>query len=927
MAQTTSIVQNDALIYQRDGEECSLVVGTPAWYAWLETVTVFTFSSAYGTFTAHKEQAGNRRGGRYWKAYRRRNGKLHRAYLGKSEELTLGRLNAIAAALAGESLTGKASGAQEPSLQARPASPMSADSAQSPTATPASATGSTYASGAMTSNLPAQLPPLLGREQDVARACGLLGQTGVRLLTFVGPGGVGKTRLALQVAAEMPHTFPGGVYLVSLAPINDPALVVPTIAQTLGLREVGSKSLLDRLKEYLHEKHLLLVLDNFEQVVTAAPLLAELLEEYPLLKLLVTSREALRLSYERLLPVTPLALPDLNHLPALEALSHYAAVTLFIQRVRAVKPDFQLTAVNARTVVEICVRLDGLPLAIELAAARIRLLSPQQLLTRLGRRLQVLTGGARDLPGRQQTLRDTIRWSYDLLNHEEKRLFRLLAVFVGGCTLEAAESVCQGIYRASAETVVNVLDAVISLLDKHLLQQREQEDREPRLFMLETIREYGVECLQVSGEMDAIRRAHAGYYLALAEEAEPRLFGEEQIAWFDRLEQEHENLRAALQWFMEREEPESALCMSGALVRFWSVRGYVSEGRKWLEGALAIGEHVEASIRAKALNGAGWLAFMRSDYERAEESCGAALNLFRELSNTRGAALSLHRLGQVASKRDNHARARALLEESLALYRRVNDKGGLAYSLMVLAGMLDSQVEAAQARALLEESLALFREARNKEGLAWSLWALGRVILSQGNLAMARSPLEEGLALFEELNLKEGTAQMLGLLGQASLQQGDSTMALLLINESLALARELGNRLYIGYALILLARVAATQGDISSARSYYEESLALFRELDDGQSIVLCLEELASLDAAREHTKAVQPTITYPAGLTAREVDVLRLVARGLTDAQVAGQLVLSPRTVNAHLRSIYSKLNVTSRTAATRYAVEHHFV
>src|SRR5215469_7256577 len=262
MAQTTPIVRNDALIYQRDGEESSLVVETPAWYAWLETVTIFAFSSARGTFTARKEQAGNRRGGWYWKAYRRRNGKLHRAYLGKSEELTLERLNMVAAALSGESLIGKASGAQEPPFQARPASSMSARNAQPSTTAPPSAAGSTYASGAMASNLPAQLPTLLGREQDVVAACGLLAQTGVRLLTLVGPGGVGKTRLALQVAAEMLHTFPGGVYFISLAPISDPALVVPTIAQTLGLREVGSRSLLDRLKEYLHEKHLLLVLDN-----------------------------------------------------------------------------------------------------------------------------------------------------------------------------------------------------------------------------------------------------------------------------------------------------------------------------------------------------------------------------------------------------------------------------------------------------------------------------------------------------------------------------------------------------------------------------------------------------------------------------------------------------------------------------------------
>jgi len=520
MARTTPIVQVDVLIYQRDGEECSLAVGTPAWYAWLETVTTFAFSSSYGTFTARKEQAGNRRGGWYWKAYHKRNGKLHRAYLGKSEELTLEHLNAIAAALSGESLAGKTSGAQEPTLQGHPASPVSADTSQQLAAIPVDADGSTYASGGVKSNLQAQLPPLLGRERDVAHASGLLGQTGVRLLTFVGPGGVGKTRLALQVAAEMLPTFPDGVYFVSLAPISDTALVVPTIAQTLGLREAGSRSLLDRLNEYLCAKHLLLVLDNFEQVITAAPLLAELLAEFPSLKVLVTSREALRLSYEQLLPVTPLALPDLSHLPPLEALSWYAAVALFIQRVQSVKPDFQLSAVNARAVVEICVRL--------------------------GWRLQVLTGGARDLPARQQTLRDTIRWSYDLLNREEQRLFRLLAVFVGGCTLEAAEAVCLGTYHSSAETVVNVLDAVISLLDKHLLQQREQEDEEPCLFMLETIREYGLEGLQVSGEMDAIRRAHASYYLALAEEAEPRLFGEEQIAEFDRLEREHENLRAAL---------------------------------------------------------------------------------------------------------------------------------------------------------------------------------------------------------------------------------------------------------------------------------------------------------------------------------------------------------------------------------------------
>ncbi len=374
------------------------------------------------------------------------------------------------------------------------------------------------------SNLPAQLTPLIGRVQEVETACALLQRSDVRLLTLTGPGGVGKTRLGLQVVTDLLDVFADGVFFVPLVSLNNPDLVIPTIAQTLGLGEAGDRPLTEHLKAYLQDKHLLLLLDNFEQVVVAAPLLTELLESCPGLKALVTSREVLRVRGEHEFPVLPLALPDLSHLPGIEALSQYAAVALFLQRALAIKPDFQMTNTNARAIAEICARLDGLPLAIELAAARVKLLPPQKLLARLESRLQLLTRGARDMPERQQTLRNTIKWSYDLLDAEEQQLFRRLSVFVSGCTLEAAESVC----NVADGLPLNVLDGVTSLIDKSLLQQVEHPGDELRLIMLGTIREYGLECLAASGEEETTRSAHAEYYLALAEEAAPQIGGSGQ---------------------------------------------------------------------------------------------------------------------------------------------------------------------------------------------------------------------------------------------------------------------------------------------------------------------------------------------------------------------------------------------------------------
>jgi predicted ATPase/DNA-binding SARP family transcriptional activator len=463
-------------------------------------------------------------------------------------------------------------------------------------------------------NLPAQATPLIGREVEQEAVRRLLGREAVRLVTLTGPGGTGKTRLGLQVAAELLDQFADGVFFVDLAAIRDPALVLPTIAQSLGVREVEGRNLGERLKEYLREKQLLLLLDNFEQVVVAAPLVAELMAEAPGLKLLVTSRAILRLRGEHDFPVPPLALPDRRRLPDRELLSQYAAVALFMQRAVAARPEFAVTNENAPAVVEICHRLDGLPLAIELAAARIRLFSPEGLLTRLGQRLSVLVGGARDLSERQQTLRGAIGWSYDLLDEGEQRLFRRLSVFVGGCTLEAVEAVC----RAEGEIPIDLLLAIGSLMEQSLLwQQAPGEDKstgEPRFGMLETIREFGRERLAASGEEDLIRRQHALFFLSLAEQQNPHDTG------WERLDRDYDNLRAALEWCGEQEDGTLALRLAGAMTNPWLGRGRLTEGRQQLSRVLSREDTQEPTAeRARALNLAGMLAGASGDYLREQQ--------------------------------------------------------------------------------------------------------------------------------------------------------------------------------------------------------------------------------------------------------------------------------------------------------------------
>jgi predicted ATPase len=647
-------------------------------------------------------------------------------------------------------------------------------------------------------NLPTQPTVLIGRDKEVAAVEHLLRREAVRLVTLTGPGGIGKTRLALQVAAELSDRFANGAFFVNLAPLSDPELVIPATAQALEIQEIRGQPLFDLLKASLREKHLLLLLDNFEQVVSAAVQVADLLATCPKLKMVVTSRMALRVKAEHEFTVPPLALPDPKHLPELGALSQYEAVALFIARAQAVKPDFQVTNANAPAVAEICARLDGLPLAIELAAARIKLLPPQALLARLGQRLEVLTSGSRDAPARQQTLRNTITWSYHLLDATEQQLFRCLSVFVGGCTLEAAEAICGALCNASAGLAGSMLDGVASLIDKSLVQLVAQEGEPSRLVMLETIHEYGLEVLATSGEVEITRGAHADYYLTVAEEAVLQPGGPRQDEWLKRLEREHDNLRAVMQWVQEpgRQEEqrlEMALRLGAALGGFWFACGPLREGHVFLERTLAGSEGIVSSWRAKALMAAGWLAGAQGDAHRRDELYGESLAIFRALGDKQGICSSLYWLSLGALDRGNPTEASAMLQECMQLQRELGDTGNLAYSLYFLAHVAAYQGDYARATALNEESLALHRKRGDTRGITIALMYLAEISFSShGDSATVRPLIEESLTLAKQVGDTSSVAYGLTFLGWVELSQGNAPLARSLVEESIALCREMG---------------------------------------------------------------------------------------------------------------------------------------
>lgn len=669
--------------------------------------------------------------------------------------------------------------------------------------------GAPASSHVRNNNLPTPTTTFIGRKPDVEKVRERLLDPNVRLLTLIGPGGVGKTRLALEVAAQVVGECADGVFLISLETITDPSLVIPTVAHTLGLIETGIDPA-QQLKEHLVDRRMLLVLDNFEQLMDAAPVVAELLAGTRLLKVLVTSRAPLRVRGEHEYIVQPLSVPNPRTLPPMETLSQYDAVRLFVERAKNVRPDFRLTNENGAAVAEICAGLDGLPLAIELAAARVRALTPQAMLARLASRLRLLTGGARDLPERQRTLRTAIDWSYHLLKPAEQALFAQLSVFSGGGTLEAIEAVC----NTGDEIGRDVLEEVESLLEKSLLRGREELGGEPRYAMLETIREYACERLEESGAAQQFRRRHAEYFLALAGEAEAGLRGARQAEWFERLEEEHDNLRAALRWSLEHHQTAISLRLSGALWRFWNIRGHFSEGRAWLDETLSGSIGVDDPIRAKALYGAGELAAQQGDYDRAHVLIEESLTLARGAGDLQRSASALSALGNLAANRESHGEATRFYEEALQLHRQALDSKGVMAVLASLGDVALVQGDYERATALLDEALTLAHRAQDPYEIASCQVNLGNAALYQGETERAGELHTGALRLYRQLRDSEGIAWCLeGLAGVAG-AQGEPERAARLWGAAEALREAIGVPVYLDYLPIYERHIATARAQL-----------------------------------------------------------------------------------------------------------------
>ena len=700
-------------------------------------------------------------------------------------------------------------------------------------------------------NLPAQLTAFIGREREVAAAKERLAEPAVRLLTLTGPGGTGKTRLALRIASDLLSEYRDGVWFVPLAPVASAGRVASTIAEALGLRESPGEPIEETLRAYLSSRHLLLVLDNFEHVVDAAPLVAELLANHPEIQILATSRTPLRISGEHEHPVQPLGLPSDRAGARLDDVLASEAVQLFVDRARTVRGDFALTDENASLVVAICRRLDGLPLAIELAASRIKLLSLEAILSRLDSRLTLLTGGGRDRPERQQTLRGTIAWSHDLLDASEQLLFRRLAVFVGGWTLEAAEAVV----NAAKPADILVIDCLSNLNDNSLIAGVEGggADYDPRFAMLQTIREFALEQLAASGELDAMHQAHAVYFMALAREAEPHLTGPEAPSWLNQLETEHDNLRAALGWLREQHDAASAVQLAGDLWRFCWLRGHVREGREEIEAALALpgsDENDVTAIRAAALDGAGVLAETQGDYDRAEALHTQALAMAKALDDQAGIARALGNLGVIAFDRQDVQRAATLLEESLALARVLDDDHLVATALNDLGYVAHDRGDLTRAEALYRESLELRRRTGSSIDIARALNNLGGVAHMQGDVPRARRLYEESLARYRETGDAWGSAGALQGLALAMQDAGETEEASALMEESLTLLEETGDTRNAALTRLNLADAARESGNLESAAERFHAALRGYQRVNYPAGVAEALFGLASILAA-----------------------------------------------------------------------------
>jgi predicted ATPase/class 3 adenylate cyclase/DNA-binding CsgD family transcriptional regulator len=826
---------------------------------------------------------------------------------------------------------------------------------------------------AIPNNLPMQVTAFIGREPQLQAVRATILRSDARLITLTGPGGTGKTRLALQAAADLLDSFPDGVYFVPLASVTDPDLVMSAIAQAFDVREAAGRSLAVSLANAVRQKQVLLLLDNFEQVVAAAPLVADLLAAAPRVNVLVTSRSVLHLYGERELSIPPLALPDHRATPTAAHLAQFESVRLFVDRAQAARSDFVLTDENAPAVGEICQRLDGLPLAIELAAARVRALPPRAMLQRMERRLPLLTGGARDLPARQRTLRDAIGWSYDLLEPDEQALFRRLAVF-RGCTLESAEVVCVGAPpRLGATSValaplgLDVLDGIESLVEKSLLRREEAAGGQAWFRMLETVREYALERLDESSEGDAVWRRHTLAALRLAESSESGGLGRAQEDWFARLEQEHDNLRAVLSWSEQRGFAQPALRLAAAMWWFWSAHGHVQEGRERVSGLLARfpltpkgAENLErVELHAKLLWVAGMLASMQGDHGRARALHQESLALRRMIGNEVAVFNSLEGLGTVACFEGDYAAARQYLDEALAVARGIDDPVSSAMALHALGNVENELGNLDAARAYYDASIAQLPADSTLRGPRLSAAA---VALDQGRLDEAEALATEALTVFRTQGNRHVEAFALATLGAIALARDDHDGSRDLLTQSILILREHGNVPGIAQVLERFVGLATACGQLEGAaklagaaaalrqrgggpitpsahvrldrllepvrRGLTEEAFASIwqagRSLDWDEAVTLAL-AVADRPPVTPESSPAELSAERPPGagkLTRRELEVAVRIAQGMTNAEIARALVITEGTAANHVNHILTKLDFNSRAQIAAWAV-----
>jgi predicted ATPase len=701
-------------------------------------------------------------------------------------------------------------------------------------------------------NLPLQLTSFIGREKEILEVKRLL--LGERFVTLTGPGGTGKTRLALQVSADILELFPDGVWLVEFSSLSDPSLVAQSVAAVLGVRESAGRPLLTLLSDYLRSKELLLILDNCEHLLSAcAQMVTTLLQTCPNICILVTSREALNISGEFSFRVPSLSVPDARRLPELSVLSQYEAMQLFMERAEMVQPGFELTDTNAHAIVQICHRLDGIPLAIELSVARVKMMPVEQVAARLDDRFRLLTGGSRTALPRHQTLRALIDWSYDLLSEQERILFRRLSVFAGGWTLEAAEAICtgEGLER------YDILDLFTQLVNKSLIIPDAETNAPARYRLLETIRQYARERLLEAGGGEKIRDRHLKYYLQLSEQAEPELRGPNQIAWLNRLEKEMDNIRAALEWAQDV-DLEFGLRMASALYWFWHIRTGKTEGIEWLERALIAESKkrgddpltpTQALVRGKALNVVSSLMIMHTNAERAVALSQESLRLHEALgfSGQQGLAHALWNLAQGTSYHEDLDDAWELASRSRALFQEVGDRFGVAQCLDHLGSYALMRAEYDEAKKIWEEDLALRRELGDKDGIAWSLSLLANLALWKGELEQAWTLYTESRNAFRENGNKWAVSIALSGMGSVKLSQGEFETAASLYEEALAYGRDMGDQNAIAGRRYDLARVAWSMGEYERATKMYEDTLAIVRRMDNKSALAGALIDLGTV--------------------------------------------------------------------------------